>query len=428
MAGALPDRRRVPLARTLLWLSSLYLVQGLPYGFQRRGLRGHLAELDASEVSNTLISLAGLLALPWLFKVLWAPAVDRFHSRRLGRRRSWILPLQLALVATFAVGAFVSPDDHLAGLMVVVFLANLFAATMDIAVDGVAVDLLDESELGLGNIAQVVGYKVGMVLGGGVFLWMSGRLGWSSQFFAMAAVTAIALFITLRMEEPRPRGARDLSGRESSALERPVPGTILRRLGAALFRREALLFLLAVATYKAGEEMGDEVLDLFLIRDRGFSKEELGLYSGTWGMGFSIAGSFAGGLLASRTTLWRALLLTAALRVFPLFGELVLTWLPDPLSLSAVTGVIGAEAFFGGALTTAMFAFMMSRVDPRIGASHFTALATVEVLGKMLAGFCGAWLSDRLGYGAVFGLAAVLSVAFLALLPGLRRRPIVSVH
>lgn len=408
------DPKTPGLGRTLLWLSSLYVVQGLPYGFQRRGLRGHLAELNPSEVSNTLISLAGFLALPWMLKVLWAPAVDRFYSRRLGRRRSWILPLQLGLVGVFLVGAFVSPDDHLLALMLVVLFANLFAATMDIAVDGVAVDLLDESKLGLGNIAQVVGYKVGMVLGGGVFLWLSAHFGWSSQFFAMAAVTAMALIVSWRMKEPAPRAEVLAVGTE------PARGEVLRELGGLIFRKEAFVFLLVVATYKAGEEMGDEVLDLFLIRERGFTKEDLGLYSGTWGMAFSIAGSFAGGILASRVPLFRALVITAALRVVPLAGELGLAWMPEPLGISAVTTVIGSEAFFGGALTTVMFAFMMSRVDARIGASHYTALATVEVFGKMAAGTLGAVLSDHVGYVPVFALATVLSLAFLGLLPFIR--------
>ncbi len=131
-------------------------------------------------------------------------------------------------------------------------------------------------------------------------------------------------------------------------------------------------------------------------------------------MVFSVAGSFAGGILASRAPLVRAIGIAAVLRAVPVFGELWLVY-QEPTA-SQVIAVTCAEHFFGGALTTAMFAFMMSQVDKRIGGTHYTALAVVEVFGKSPGAWASGAIADAWGYGGVFGGAAAISVAYLALL------------
>ena len=118
------------LGRRIVWLSSLYLVQGLPFGFQAAALPAFLRE---SGVSLTEIGFLDLLALPWLLKALWSPVVDRFGSSRWGRRRSWILPLQLLLAVVCVGCSFAPPDRALALLLGLIFSANLVAATLDVA-------------------------------------------------------------------------------------------------------------------------------------------------------------------------------------------------------------------------------------------------------------------------------------------------------
>ncbi|HXT20386.1 MAG TPA: MFS transporter, partial [Thermoanaerobaculia bacterium] len=149
-------------ARKLAILWTLYFVQGLPFGFQATALPVYLR---AAGVPLSGVGFASMLALPWSLKVFFAPLVDRYGAHRLGRRRAWILPLQLGLLGCCAAAAVVPPDRALTPILALVFGMNLFAATMDVAVDGLAVDVLEPGELGQGNIAQVVGYKVGMLTG-----------------------------------------------------------------------------------------------------------------------------------------------------------------------------------------------------------------------------------------------------------------------
>jgi predicted MFS family arabinose efflux permease len=137
-------------------------------------------------------------------------------------------------------------------------------------------------------------------------------------------------------------------------------------------------------------------------------------WTALYGLGASILGSLAGGVLATRMPLRRALFLAAALRLGPLVAEWLIASRP-PVE-DAIVLTIVAENFFGGALTTVMFAFMMARVDRRIGATHYTVLAGVEVLGKMPSAYASGLLADAFGYAPTFALGVILSGAYLLLL------------
>ncbi|WP_338869128.1 MFS transporter [Myxococcus stipitatus] len=411
---------RLPSSRLAL-LGVLYFVQGMPFGFQATALPVYLRERG---VSLTTLGFVGVLALPWGLKALWAPLVDRYYSSRWGRRRSWILPMQAGLTLTcVAAGLLASEGGSLKLLLGLILVMNLFAATQDIAVDGLAVDMLRPEELGLGNSVQVVGYKLGMLTGGGLLVWASKYLGWSGLFLAMGALCAVALGVTML--------AREAPAREPTSM--PSAGSAEPRLSwaqwwehlRALVARPGVGWLLLfIGTYKLGETMADVLYKPFLV-DAGIPAWRIGQWVGTWGNAASIAGSIAGGVLAMRMPMLGALALTASLRVLPLVGR---WWLASHgVSDEGVIGVTLAEELVGGALTTVMFAFMMSRVDRSIGATHYTLLASIEVWGKAPAGPLAGWLADSThglgwGYAPVFLLGAALSVAFLVLLIPMRQQ------
>ncbi len=404
---------RTGLSKKLAILWTLYFVQGLPFGFQATALPVYLR---STGVSLTGIGLVTALSIPWMLKLFWAPLVDRYGSSSYGRRRSWIVPLQFALAALCAVAAYVNPEEQLTPLLVLVLLMNLCAATMDIAVDGLAIDLLSERELGKGNIAQVVGYKVGMLTGGGLLVWASGRIGWEGLFIVMALLIGASTAVSMTYNESR---HTELSAARTR--NHPSIGAVLNVLKRWLSLPGAGWLLLFIATYKLGENMADTMFKPYLV-DAGFGREQIGLWVGTWGMLFSIAGSVGGGYLASRIPLLKAVGITAVLRAVPVAGEWWLSMVePTEAKVIAVTC---AEHFFGGALTTAMFAFMMSRVDRRIGATHYTVLAAIEVWGKVPAAWVSGFITDATSYPFIFGLAFVLSVAYLGLLVPLRRLPV----
>ncbi len=396
--------RRYPM----LLLFSLYLSQGLPFGFQATALPVYLRTHGHSLET---IGFATALSLPWLLKAFWSPLIDRFWSARVGRRKSWILPLQALMVAAIFCASLLPPEKGIAPLLILVFLMNLCAATQDIAVDGLAVDILGSRELGPGNAAQVTGYKAGMILGGGVLVWMSSFTGWDGLFAVMAFIALVPLALLIPLRE------RELT--LSIPIEEPPSfREIARRIIAAFSLPGAGRLILFVGSYKTGETLIDAMFKPFLV-DIGFTAPQIGLWLGTYGMIASLLGSLTGGLAAARLSLTRALLLACAMRMLPLCGEWALPYTtPNDAMVIALTL---AEHFFGGALTTVMFALMMSRTDRAIGSTHYTILASVEVLGKSPSNFFSGVLAARLGYGPLFGIGVALSLVVMAIIPMLER-------
>lgn len=400
--------RAVPAGWKIALLSLLYFAQGLPYGFQANALPAYLR---ASGISLTGISLAGALSLPWLLKALWAPLVEKYGSAQLGRRRSWILPMLGVMALGCLLAAQLPPQTHLAALLWTILLLNFATATQDIAVDGLAVDLLGERELGAGNAAQVVGYKVGGLTGGGLLGAVGGAIGWAGMFQVMAALCLLVLLVVFAVREPQVAAHAGKAG--------PSVRETLARLLQVARQPGTLWVLLFVATYKVGETAADRMFQPFLV-DHRIEAWRTTLWLGTYGMVASLLGSVGGGLLAGRMRLLHAVTWTAAARVLPLAAQLALVAGLLPVTAQTVIPITCAEHFFGGALTTAMFAFMMSRVDRRIGATHFTLLASVEVLGKSLPGLLSGVVADRFGYPPVYAFAVAASVLFLVLVGPVR--------
>jgi MFS family permease len=415
------DLGAAKLSTRLAVLGTLYLVQGLPFGFQATALPVLLRRQGSSLEA---IGLAGALSLPWMLKLLWAPWVDTRYAARLGRRRSWILPCQLGLALSALAAAALDPSRSLEALMALVLAMNVFAATMDVAVDGLAVELLAPSELGPGNAAQVVGFKLGMVTTGGLLLASVSTIGWAGLFVAVAAITGAVLLVTLLWRESgsRARGARKQPGEaareEAESPRRESVPQVLRALWASVRAPGAVWALSFIGTYKIGEAAADAMFKPFLV-DAGYDEAAIGLWVGTYGMAASLCGSLAGGFAARRMSALGAVGLASALRIGPMLGQWALAvYGADEARVLAVTL---AEHFFGGALTTSMFAFMMSQVDRRIGGTHYTALATVEVLGKSPASLLSGVIARHLDYAGTFAAAAALSSLFLGLLAPLRR-------
>jgi PAT family beta-lactamase induction signal transducer AmpG len=411
--GSMAPSRRQKLAL----LTALYFVEGMPWGFQSRALPVFLRTHDTS---LTLIGLLNVLSLPWMIKVLWAPLIDRYWSPRIGKRKSWILPMQLGLALSALAGATVADDGDVGKLLVLVALMNLFSATMDIAVDGLAVDLLDKRELGPGNVTQVVGYKLGTLATGGLLVWATGSIGWGGLFAVMGGLTMLVMAATALFREPWTEATLPTAPHEKLR-------AIVQRLFATLNRPGMRLLVVVIATYKVGEQLVESMFKPFLI-DEGFSATEVGLWVGTYGIVGSIVGSTLGGVLASKLPLLRAVTIAAVFRVVPVLAVFLMTFhrpTPAEIIFIAVT-----ESFFGGLLTTTMFAYMMSRTDRRIGATHFTLLSTVEMLGKVPVPMLAGPIADHWGYSVLFGLGTACALAFLAVLPPLRRadaqRPLVE--
>ena len=399
--------------RRLTTLFLLYLAQGLPYGFFVTALPVFLRQAGWSRTS---IGFYTLLGLPWLLKPLWAPLVDRFSWPRLGRRKSWVIPCMVVLVM-LSVG--VGLEEPISGqpvtwLLVIILGINLLAATQDIAVDGLAVDILSPKERGPGNAAQVVGFKVGMLMTGGLLLGAVDRIGWFGICLGMALISLAVLVWVLRYPEAASYGHPDSAGN-------PGMREIARSLVSLATREGFVLVLVLICTYKMGEALIDSMYKVFLL-DSGMDASAIGILCGGWGLGLSLAGSLSAGWLARGAKRLDVLFWVGIVRAIPLIAIAYLPFVHPPLSLWILYPVTLAEHFVGGMLTTVMFAFMMDLCERRMGATHYTVLAAAEVAGKMGISLFSGVLADQFGFGFLFGVGAALSVLWPCLVALSRRR------
>lgn len=364
-------------------LLSLYFAQGLPFGLFTQALPVFMREAGHSLEH---IGLSNLLALPWALKFLWAPVIDRVP----GHRRRVILPLNIA-AATFLVGLSQVAPGSVGPLVLVVFLCNLAAATQDIATDGYAVELLDERDRGLGNGVQVAGYRLGMVVGGGVLLAAFASLGWSHTFLA-AATLLLGASLPLWFAPAAPREAPP---------ERPsFAAAQLHRWFAEPGAGRWLALLVA---YKVGDALGTGMVKPMLVdmgQDIGTIGRVLGLYGSLAGM----TGALLGGLLVQRLGRRLALSLFAGGQVLTMLAYAGLA-LAGPGWLVPVSV---AEHFCSGMATAALFTAMMDACRRDRAGVDYTVQASVVVIAQGLGAVFSGYSAARLGYAGHFAFATAL--------------------
>jgi MFS transporter, PAT family, beta-lactamase induction signal transducer AmpG len=380
-----------PLKKLLL-LSSLYLSQGLPFGFFSQAVP---VLLRKEGLSLPAIGATSLLALPWALKFLWAPLVDGVQGGHLGRRRAVILPLQAVAVFVALALAFVDPRAGIAVLLAGVLVTNLVAATQDIATDGLAVELLAPKERGLGNAIQVAGYRGGMILGGGALLIVFGRLGWRATFLAMAGILLVATVpIALFKEAPAPPRATGTPLKLAAWLE------VARQEGMGRW-------LLVLVVYKSADAMATAMLRPFLV-DLGLTLEHVGTLLGGVGFGAGLLGAVLGGLLVNPLGRRRALVLFGGLQALSVGAYLLPALGLDALWI--IGAVAGFEHLCGGMATVTLFTLMMDRSRPESAGTDYTVQASVVGIATGLASALSGVSAGLLGYATHFAACAALGV------------------
>ncbi|MFC1850786.1 MFS transporter [candidate division CSSED10-310 bacterium] len=384
-------------------LFSLYFCQGLPGGFLAVVLPVIFREQG---ISLTAIGFTSLLSAPWVLKILWAPLVDKYSWPRFGRRKSWIIPSQAAMMLICLLFMFVTPDKNLM-LMGFLFLClNFFAATQDIGVDGFAVDILSRDEMGPGNAAQISGFKMGNLFGGGVLLALSGYLGWHGDFAIMAGCIFLAMVLLLVSDE------RQLS--RVGPAEKKSSQHVLLELWRTV-RQQGFLFWFFLVFAKFGETFGGAMVKPMLV-DHGLSREMIGLLDGLFGSIATIIGAILGGMICRRYGWAKALAVFSVFQGIALIALGITSTGTNVVAILAVINVL--ENFAGGGVGVSIFALAMSLCRSEVGASQFTVSQVVYMCGAFLAHPLAGIVGDFTGYLPLMasgGLMACL-LAGLALL------------
>ena len=388
-------------AGTLTLLGALYFAQGLPFGFFTQALPVVLRESGFSLVE---ISATGVLFAPWALKFLWAPYVDRY-----GSRRRWLLSLQCAAALVALALSFLDLSSTLRWLFVGIFVMNAISATQDIATDGIAVRTLTAAQRGLGNGLQVGAYRIGMVCGGGLLLWLFTFSGWRVLFVAMALLIVLTTIPVWWMRTQLNAADGDF-GRH---VESETPARLAGAWWSRLRRPGMVAFILLIIGFKFGNSMGSALVGPFL-SDSGLSLRQIALVEGGVSSVAALAGAALGARMSFRYGRRHALLIGGVSQTLSLALYVVASFGVGGFPLLVTANI--TEHVLGGAATVAVFALMMDASEKRFAGSDYTLMACAIVLAQGVAGLAAGVVGDLLGYTAMFGSAFVLSGFGCALL------------
>lgn len=372
-------------------LAGLYVGQsilsGMAYGALPAVLRERGLPLDH-------IGLIYLTILPWAFKFLWAPAVERYRLPPGAPTRSRVVVGVGGLVtlAGLAGVAFVGPSD--VGLLICAFMVVAFAAsTVDIACDGHAVETLARRHHGWGNAVQVGGAYLGSAIGAGVFLILVQKLDWSR---AVGLMGALLLLGGLPFCLSRP----PLS---------PRPAEHTPSLRFALSRPRMRAGLVLAALFVVAHKWGPSMISAYLV-DAGLDLGTIGMLNGIGGTAVGCASALLGGLLVrrlgARPTLVGALLAQACV----LAGLAYAAHRGGVPVAFLVAGALAAASAVMAIGFVALYSLFMALSDPRQAGVDFTLLQCVDAAVSTIGGLAAGVISERGGFGLQFGIAACLAL------------------
>ncbi len=398
-------------SRRVLLMLVLGFASGLPLSLTGGALQ---AWLTVEGVDVRTIGVFSLVGLPYTLKFLWSPAMDRWVPRALGRsllgrRRGWMLVTQLALVGGIFSMGLLPPATHVGALAVVALGVAFLSASQDIAFDAYRTDVLHEDERGLGVALSVAGYRLGMLVSGGLALVLADALGWPATFRLMAAFMAVGLLGTLLAPSPEHPAAAPPS------LLQAVVGPF----HAFLRRDRALWFLALVILYRLGDSYASSLANTFLLRGVGFSQTEVGVINKGVGVAAVLVGAGLGGALMTRLGLVRSLLVFGVLQAVTNFAYMLL--LATGPSDAVLAVVVAQENLAGGMGTTALVALLMALCDARYTATQFALLSALTAIGRYVAGPTSGYLQAGLGWSGFYLTSALAALPGLALIGWLRR-------
>jgi PAT family beta-lactamase induction signal transducer AmpG len=386
------------------------LVLGASSGFPNQLTESALqAWLKDSGATNTTIGILSYVALPYLFKFLWAPFVDRFPLPILGRRLGWVLLMQLALAATIATFALQDPAVSLTPVAICAVAIVFFSATQDIAFDAYRTDIAQPSERGMVAAANNLGYRSSAWLASAFALVVADFFGWRPALLILAGVMAVFCIATVWAPEPHYTHQPPRTMRESLV-------TPLREL---LGTSSAIAFIALILLFKVGDAFALRLFTPFMM-DVGFTKTEIALVLKALFTTSAIVGAVLGGIFMVKLGLLRSMLIFGVLQAASnlLYYALAITGKNYLLMVAAVSidNVAGAMG------NIASVALIMALCDVRFSAFQYALLSALALTPRYLLGGPAGWIADHAGWDMYYVISVLLALPGLLLVWVMRER------
>ena len=397
------DGQQVLLKRVFSRRMLVALIMGFACGLPLLLTKGVLqAWMKKEDIDLSLIGLTSLLAIPYSFKFIWAPLLDRYTLGLFGRRRGWLLVAQVCLVLSVSLMGISDPSRYPLLLVLSALTVTFFSASQDIVVDAYRREDLADEELGLGSALYVLGYRIGMLLASGGGLIMADYLPFNIVYFMIAGCMLPGIATTILTPEPN---VISTPGSMREAVFDPF---------TEYFRRpEAIWMLCFIIMYKIGDVMAGNISTPFYI-DIGFSLTEIGAITKLLGFWAIVAGASLGGVIMLRLGINRSLWIFGFLQALSTAGFAVLAFVGHSIPMLAF--VIGFENLSGGMGTAAFMAFMASITNKKFTATQYAILTSFMAFGRDILSSPAGWFVNYLGWGNFFvacALAAIPGMLFL---------------
>ena len=393
----------------LLIILALGFCSGLPFGMLIDPLSYWLREAD---ISRSTIGLLSWITLMFTFKALWSPFVDRIKLpflSLLGQRKSWLVLSQSLVVISIFGMSFSDPTNSLMVLVAFALSVSFFAATQDICIDAMRVELVLDHEQGEAASMYQGGWRIAFLVSQVFTFFIASYYDWSAAYFSIGILMGmLVLFSIFVIPEPK-RPDSDLPGIESNPLKsfKNLYLSPLKDLFERYFDNNILLVFLLIIFYRFSDiVLGPMAMPFYV--DTGFSKEEVAIVTNAFGIAMTMAGVFVGGLLIYRYNLMAVVFLGALL---VMLTNVAFAWL-DTIghNVSALTVTITLDNFSQGVASTALIALLSGLTNRSFTATQYAALFLLATFpATIIKGFSGFFV-DSFGYFNFFLYAAALGL------------------
>jgi PAT family beta-lactamase induction signal transducer AmpG len=361
------------------------------------------AWMKEKSIDLTWIGMISLVQLPYTWKFIWAPVLDRFTPPFLGRRRGWLLIGQLLLITSIVALGYSDPVENAVMMVVAAILVAFFSATQDIVIDAYRREDLADEELGLGSSMYIYGYRLGMLLAGGGGLIMADHMPFSRVYLIMAACLLPGVLTTLLTPEPE----------VTAGAPRTMKEAVVNPLVEYFSRNNAIWILIFILLYKIGDTMASAITTPFYL-DIGFTKTDIGAVVKVFGTGATLAGAFLGGIILLKLGINRSLWIFGVLQALSTACFAILARIG--YSIPALSGVIAFENLSSGMGTAAFVAFMASITNKKFTATQYALLTSLIGVPRAVASAVTGFLAKHIGWESFFFLCALVAIPGMLLL------------
>ncbi|MBS0184803.1 MAG: MFS transporter [Proteobacteria bacterium] len=387
--------------------------------------------LTEAGLSKTTIGLFAFAAMPNALKFLWAPLIDHIQfpilGKILGRRRSWAIFFQVGLMLSLLGLGLSSPAQNLGNMIFCLTLVSFFGASQEIVLDAYRIEILNPNEYGVGVTSNVLGYRLGTIMGGAGALYIGAFYGWFFAYAGMVFCIFLSSIVILLNPEPSPITSDLMKERQEKALYYMevrniqgffskiiawIYGAVIGPFSEFTRRKDWILIVCLILVFRLGDNLINNMANVFYL-NVGFTVIEIANVTKFFGVFATIIGGVVGGVLSSHVGFLRGLLIAGILHTLSNIMFIVISQCGAQVDLFYIA--IALENVTGGMSTTAFVTYLSSLCHKSFTGTQYALLSALWYLSTNLGAF-GGFLADHLDWTTYFEVTLGAAVPGLIIL------------